>query len=198
MVLPETSVIQEQLWVDKYAPNSFTELLSDEHTNREVCHCFHGPLSHCRNVFHHLTIELFHLRSSYGWNSGILVFLVLKLGLHLMKFCLHWDDILLFHNIKDYQILILTGRIGESDGTRKYLDIPMILMIIEVIWKTSRIYGTRNHGVLAHQNKRWMSPPPSDHFIYFSHGMSPIITIHPTTSNIKKISYTLITTRCFS
>ncbi|KAL3506350.1 hypothetical protein ACH5RR_031732 [Cinchona calisaya] len=29
-------VDQEQLWVDKYAPNSFMELLSDEHTNREV------------------------------------------------------------------------------------------------------------------------------------------------------------------
>lgn len=29
-------VASEQLWVDKYAPNSFTELLSDEQTNREV------------------------------------------------------------------------------------------------------------------------------------------------------------------
>ncbi|KAL6907517.1 hypothetical protein ACP4OV_002556 [Aristida adscensionis] len=29
-------VVTEQLWVEKYAPNSFTELLSDEHTNREV------------------------------------------------------------------------------------------------------------------------------------------------------------------
>lgn len=29
-------VSSEQLWVDKYAPNSFTELLSDEQTNREV------------------------------------------------------------------------------------------------------------------------------------------------------------------
>ncbi|QHO12089.1 3-ketoacyl-CoA thiolase 1, peroxisomal [Arachis hypogaea] len=28
--------LQEQLWVDKYAPKSFTELLSDEQTNREV------------------------------------------------------------------------------------------------------------------------------------------------------------------
>ncbi|GAB2221775.1 hypothetical protein Drorol1_Dr00012963 [Drosera rotundifolia] len=35
-VLPEASVPNEQLWVDKYAPKSFTELLSDEHTNREV------------------------------------------------------------------------------------------------------------------------------------------------------------------
>ena len=26
----------EKLWVDKYGPKSFTELLSDEHTNREV------------------------------------------------------------------------------------------------------------------------------------------------------------------
>ena len=32
-----TEVRREQLWVDKYAPNSFTELLSDEQTNREVC-----------------------------------------------------------------------------------------------------------------------------------------------------------------
>lgn len=31
-----TPVVTEQLWVDKYAPNSFTELLSDEQTNREV------------------------------------------------------------------------------------------------------------------------------------------------------------------
>lgn len=36
MILPETPVVHEQLWVDKYAPNSFTELLSDEQTNREV------------------------------------------------------------------------------------------------------------------------------------------------------------------
>ncbi|KAJ1432394.1 P-loop containing nucleoside triphosphate hydrolase [Sesbania bispinosa] len=34
---PETrTIVHEQLWVDKYAPKSFTELLSDEQTNREV------------------------------------------------------------------------------------------------------------------------------------------------------------------
>lgn len=37
VILPETEVVHEQLWVNKYAPNSFTELLSDEQTNREVC-----------------------------------------------------------------------------------------------------------------------------------------------------------------
>lgn len=31
-----TPLVTEKLWVEKYAPNSFTELLSDEHTNREV------------------------------------------------------------------------------------------------------------------------------------------------------------------
>lgn len=36
IILPETPVVHEQLWVDKYAPSSFTELLSDEQTNREV------------------------------------------------------------------------------------------------------------------------------------------------------------------
>ncbi|ONI20120.1 hypothetical protein PRUPE_3G316000 [Prunus persica] len=36
VIHPETPVVHEQLWVDKYAPNSFTELLSDELTNREV------------------------------------------------------------------------------------------------------------------------------------------------------------------
>lgn len=35
-ILPETPVVNEKLWVDKYAPNSFMELLSDEQTNREV------------------------------------------------------------------------------------------------------------------------------------------------------------------
>lgn len=36
-ILPlETSAMTEELWVNKYAPRSFTELLSDEHTNREV------------------------------------------------------------------------------------------------------------------------------------------------------------------
>ncbi|WJZ89353.1 hypothetical protein VitviT2T_008576 [Vitis vinifera] len=35
-ILPETQVVNEQLWVDKYSPSSFTELLSDEQTNREV------------------------------------------------------------------------------------------------------------------------------------------------------------------
>ncbi|KAF9611201.1 hypothetical protein IFM89_027515 [Coptis chinensis] len=32
----ETPGVSEKLWVEKYAPNSFTELLSDEQTNREV------------------------------------------------------------------------------------------------------------------------------------------------------------------
>ncbi|KAE8076222.1 hypothetical protein FH972_014885 [Carpinus fangiana] len=36
ITLPETPVVHEQLWVDKYAPSSFSELLSDEQTNREV------------------------------------------------------------------------------------------------------------------------------------------------------------------
>ncbi|KAJ6838515.1 chromosome transmission fidelity protein 18-like protein [Iris pallida] len=33
---PASPIVTEQLWVDKYSPNSFTELLSDEQTNREV------------------------------------------------------------------------------------------------------------------------------------------------------------------
>lgn len=40
ITLPETPVIHEQLWVDKYAPSSFSELLSDEQTNREVCNSY--------------------------------------------------------------------------------------------------------------------------------------------------------------
>ncbi|KAL6189638.1 hypothetical protein ACLB2K_041024 [Fragaria x ananassa] len=36
VIFPETPVVDERLWVDKYAPHSFTELLSDEQTNREV------------------------------------------------------------------------------------------------------------------------------------------------------------------
>ncbi|CAH8282997.1 unnamed protein product [Eruca vesicaria subsp. sativa] len=35
-ITTETSVMHERLWVDKYSPSSFTELLSDEQTNREV------------------------------------------------------------------------------------------------------------------------------------------------------------------
>ncbi|XLU94677.1 hypothetical protein S245_009029, partial [Arachis hypogaea] len=34
--VPATQMVHEQLWADKYAPKSFTELLSDEQTNREV------------------------------------------------------------------------------------------------------------------------------------------------------------------
>ena len=34
--VPAAQMVHEQLWVDKYAPKSFTELLSDEQTNREV------------------------------------------------------------------------------------------------------------------------------------------------------------------
>ncbi|XP_058724350.1 uncharacterized protein LOC131595863 [Vicia villosa] len=34
--VPETLTLHEKLWVDKYAPKSFTDLLSDEQTNREV------------------------------------------------------------------------------------------------------------------------------------------------------------------
>lgn len=33
---PEACIVSEKLWVEKYAPNSFSELLSDEQTNREV------------------------------------------------------------------------------------------------------------------------------------------------------------------
>ncbi|XP_073010337.1 uncharacterized protein [Typha latifolia] len=33
---PSISLVNEKLWVEKYAPTSFTELLSDEQTNREV------------------------------------------------------------------------------------------------------------------------------------------------------------------
>ncbi|KGN56754.1 chromosome transmission fidelity protein 18 homolog [Cucumis sativus] len=33
---PQEPVMHERLWVDKYSPSSFTELLSDEQTNREV------------------------------------------------------------------------------------------------------------------------------------------------------------------
>lgn len=36
LVPSATPIISEQLWVEKYAPSSFTELLSDEKTNREV------------------------------------------------------------------------------------------------------------------------------------------------------------------
>ncbi|KAK2971059.1 hypothetical protein RJ640_003251 [Escallonia rubra] len=36
MALPKATAANEQLWVDKYAPSSFMELLSDEQTNREV------------------------------------------------------------------------------------------------------------------------------------------------------------------
>ncbi|KAL8486812.1 hypothetical protein ACS0TY_023487 [Phlomoides rotata] len=36
VVPSKAPVTNEQLWVDKYAPSSFTELLSDEKTNREV------------------------------------------------------------------------------------------------------------------------------------------------------------------
>lgn len=36
ITIPETTIVHEQLWVEKYAPSSFTELLSDEQTNREV------------------------------------------------------------------------------------------------------------------------------------------------------------------
>uniref|UniRef100_A0A7N0VLK2 AAA+ ATPase domain-containing protein n=1 Tax=Kalanchoe fedtschenkoi TaxID=63787 RepID=A0A7N0VLK2_KALFE len=35
-VIPVPAVATEQLWVEKYAPSSFTDLLSDEKTNREV------------------------------------------------------------------------------------------------------------------------------------------------------------------
>jgi chromosome transmission fidelity protein 18 len=34
--VPETLIVHEKLWVEKYAPKSFTDLLSDEQTNREV------------------------------------------------------------------------------------------------------------------------------------------------------------------
>ncbi|KAA3455738.1 chromosome transmission fidelity protein 18-like protein [Gossypium australe] len=36
ITIPKTTIVHEQLWVEKYAPSSFTELLSDEQTNREV------------------------------------------------------------------------------------------------------------------------------------------------------------------
>ncbi|GAB4851908.1 hypothetical protein Ancab_031307 [Ancistrocladus abbreviatus] len=36
MITPEASIANKELWVNKYSPKSFTELLSDEQTNREV------------------------------------------------------------------------------------------------------------------------------------------------------------------
>lgn len=36
VTLAKIPATKERLWVDKYAPRSFTELLSDEQTNREV------------------------------------------------------------------------------------------------------------------------------------------------------------------
>jgi hypothetical protein len=50
---PVTPVVTEQLWVEKYAPHSFTELLSDEHTNREV----NGHSIILRNIF--ISVDLF-------------------------------------------------------------------------------------------------------------------------------------------
>lgn len=44
----ETPTVHEKLWVDKYAPKSFTELLSDEQTNREV-HIQCNDFSHGTN-----------------------------------------------------------------------------------------------------------------------------------------------------
>lgn len=41
VVPSKAPVTHEKLWVEKYAPSSFTELLSDEKTNREVVY----PLS---------------------------------------------------------------------------------------------------------------------------------------------------------
>ncbi|KAK4421722.1 Chromosome transmission fidelity protein 18 [Sesamum alatum] len=38
----KATVTDQQLWVDKYAPSSFTELLSDEQTNREWDSCVFG------------------------------------------------------------------------------------------------------------------------------------------------------------
>ncbi|GKD50076.1 hypothetical protein Tco_1279052, partial [Tanacetum coccineum] len=34
-IILRTPVVSERLWVDKYSPNSFMELLGEEHTNRE-------------------------------------------------------------------------------------------------------------------------------------------------------------------
>lgn len=73
-VLSETPVVHEQLWVDKYAPNSFTELLSDEQTNREVCYTvlstFYSAWKfECSKEFvkdKSNSRKLSHCRSSYG------------------------------------------------------------------------------------------------------------------------------------
>lgn len=40
VVPPTEPITTEQLWVEKYAPSSFTELLSDEKINREVVRDF--------------------------------------------------------------------------------------------------------------------------------------------------------------
>ena len=42
-LMQDELVSAEQLWVDKYSPDLFTELLSDEHTNREVL-CISGNI----------------------------------------------------------------------------------------------------------------------------------------------------------
>jgi len=61
--VPEAQMVNEQLWVDKYAPKSFTELLSDEQTNREVSKV---PFSYENNL-----LELLQLRTSFFGFLGL-------------------------------------------------------------------------------------------------------------------------------
>lgn len=53
-----TPLVTEKLWVEKYAPNSFTELLSDEHTNREVNTIPDGTLLVLQSMAFHLALSV--------------------------------------------------------------------------------------------------------------------------------------------
>lgn len=98
-------VASEQLWVDKYAPNSFTELLSDEQTNREVIVLTFSIQS---LFLKRQSLIISVGRCSYGWNNGILVYLDHKLEPQLMMFYFLWDDIPPLHSIKSSLMVKVT------------------------------------------------------------------------------------------
>lgn len=97
---------------------------------------------------------MFFCRSSCGWNSGIHVFLDLKLGARQRRSCLLWDDILPFLKIKSLPLWALSGRIKDTDLVMETLDTLIIWMRKMGILKAFRSCGIKSQGVLVLQNRR--------------------------------------------
>ena len=154
-----TPLVTEKLWVEKYAPNSFTELLSDEHTNREV-KLFQIPPCYFKvkvSVFC-LTFSLdicvcALLRYFYGLNNGTPVFLGPIFGQRVMMSYLPYVDTLqpsTRMQVTEISFPRVRGVLLQVKMTHPWMH----KAAIQKVWVAP---SAKSHQLIIHQNKRWAS-----------------------------------------